>query len=213
MICFDNMKTTFKVTKTYGILSAVFIITLITMLGSQLVLHQALSQGQAINATGNNGNSTASTTNQSNPSPISIPLSKGYVNGKIAYFIATDASDSQIAASITNTTGFKVNYAPNLASTLESALQPGYVFVNGIKTTESPVGFQLGVSSALPGEKGYSPLSQLNYVKWNANATPRILKSAAEILDAQKNGELNIAKTNIVINSPAVPVVNNMSSK
>jgi hypothetical protein len=212
MICFDNMKTTFKVTKTYGILSAVFIITLITMLGSQLALHQALSQGQAINATGNNGNSTAST-NQSNPSPISIPLSKGYVNGKIAYFIATDASDSQIAASITNTTGFKVNYAPNLASTPESALQPGYVFVNGIKTTESPVGFQLGVSSALPGEKGYSPLSQLNYVKWNANATPRILKSAAEILDAQKNGELNIAKTNIVINSPAVPVVNNMSSK
>jgi hypothetical protein len=213
MICFDNMKTTFKVTKTYGILSAVFIITLITMLGSQLVLHQALSQGQAINATGNNGNSTASTTNQSNPSPISIPLSKGYVNGKIAYFIATDASDSQIAASITNTTGFKVNYAPNLASTPESALQPGYVFVNGIKTTESPVGFQLGVSSALPGEKGYSPLSQLNYVKWNANATPRILKSAAEIIDAQKNGELSIAKTNIVINSPAVPVVNNMSSK
>ena len=212
MICFDNMKTTFKVTKTYGILSAVFIITLIMMLGSQLALHQALSQGQDINATGNNGNSTAST-NQSNPSPISIPLSKGYVNGKIAYFIATDASDSQIAASITNTTGFKVNFAPSLASTPDSAIQPGYVFVNGIKTTESPVGFQLGVSSALPGEKGYSPLSQLNYVKWNANATPRILKSAAEILDAQKNGELNIAKTNIVINSPAVPVVNNMSSK
>src|SRR5918911_4445663 len=213
MICFDNMKTTFKVTKTYGILAAVFIITLITMLGSQLTLHQALSQGQASNAIGNNSNSTASaSTNQSNPSPISIPLSKGYVNGKIAYFIATDASDSQIAASITNTTGFKVNYAPNLASTPESALQPGYVFVNGIKTSESPVGFQLGVSSALPGEKGYSPLSQLNYVKWNANATPRILKSAAEILDAQKNGELNIAKTNIVINSPAVPVVN-MSSK
>src|SRR5919199_718139 len=212
MICFDNMKTTFKVTKTYGILSAVFIITLITMLGSQLALHQALSQGQAINATGNNGNSTAST-NQSNPSPISIPLSKGYVNGKIAYFIATDASDSQIAASITNTTGFKVNVAPSLASTPESALQPGYVFVNGIKTSESPVGFQLGVTSALPGEKGYSPLSQVNYVKWNANATPRILKSAAEILTAQKNGELSIAKTNIVINSPAVAVVNMSSSK
>ena len=207
------MKTTFKVTKTYGILAAVFIITLITMLGSQLTLHQALSQGQASNAIGNNSNSNSTaSTNQSNPSPISIPLSKGYVNGKIAYFIATDASDSQIAASITNTTGFKVNFAPSLASTPESALQPGYVFVNGIKATESPVGFQLGVSSALPGEKGYSPLSQLNYVKWNANATPRILKSAAEILDAQKNGELSIAKTNIVINSPAIPVVN-MPSK
>jgi len=206
------MKTTFKGTKTYGILSAAFsIIAIIMMLGSQLTLHQALSQGQASNTTGDNSNSTA-ITNQANPSPISIPLSKGYVNGKIAYFIATDASDSQIAASITNTTGFKVNYAPNLALTPESALQPGYVFINGIKSSESPVGFQLGVSSALPGEKGYSPLSQLSYVKWNANATPRILKSAAEILSAEKNGELSIAKTNIVVNSPAVPVVN-MSSK
>jgi hypothetical protein len=205
------MRTTFKVTKTYGILYAVFIMATIMMLDSQLTTHQALSQGQASNVAGSNSNSTAST-NQSNPPPISIPLSKGYVNGKIAYFIATDASDSQIAASITNTTGFKVNYAPSLASTPESALQPGYVFVNGIKASESPVGFQLGVSSALPGEKGYSPLSQLNYVKWNANATPRILKSAAEILDAQKNGELSIAKTSIVINSPAVSVVN-MSSK
>src|SRR5919202_933152 len=197
------MKTIFRATKTYGLLSAVFVITIIMMLGSQLTLHQALSQGQASNNTANSSNASA----QSNPS-VSIPLSKGYVNGKIAYFIATDASDSQIAASITNTTGFKVNYAPSLASTPESALQPGYVFVNGIKTSESPVGFQLGVSSALPGEKGYSPLSQLNYVKWNANATAKILKSAAEILAAQKNGELSIAKTNIVVNSPAVPLVN-----
>ena len=173
------------------------------MLGSQLTLHQALSQGQASNTT-----SSA----QSNASAVSIPLSKGYVNGKIAYFIATDASDSQIAASITNTTGYKVNFSPNLALTPESARQQGYVFVNGIKTSESPVGFQLGVSSALPGEKGYSPLSQLNYVKWNANATARILKSAAEIMTAEKNGELSIAKTNIVINSPAVDAVN-MSNK
>lgn len=59
----------------------------------------------------------------------------------------------------------------------------------------------IGGSSALPGEKGYSPLSQLNYAKWNANVTPRILKSAAKIIDAQKNGELSMAKTNIVINS------------
>jgi hypothetical protein len=192
------MKTILKETKTYALLSAVFIIS-VMVLGSQLTLHQALSQGQA-------SNNTASS--QSNPSPISIPLSKGYVNGKIAYFIATDASDSQIAASITNTTGFKVNFAPSLASTPESAIQPGYVFVNGIKTSESPVGFQLGVSSALPGEKGYSPLSQLNYVKWNANTTPRILKSAAEVMTAERNGELSIAKTNIVVNSPAVPIVN-----
>jgi hypothetical protein len=204
------MKIMFRTTKTHGLLSAVFILT-ISMLGSQLSLHQALSQGQASNAASSNtNNNTASA--QSNPSSVSIHLSKGYVNGKIAYFIATDASDSQIAASITNTTGFKVNFAPSLASTPASALQPGYVFVNGIKTSQSPVGFQLGVATALPGEKGYSPLSQVNYVKWNANATPRILKSVAEIMTAEKNGELSIAKTNIVINSPAVAANVNMSS-
>lgn len=202
----------FRTTKTHGLLSAVFIIT-ISMLGSQLSLHQALSQGQASNVSSNNTNNSNNTASaQSNPSSVSIPLSKGYVNGKLAYFIATDASDSQIAVSITNTTGFKVNFAPSLASTPASALQPGYVFVNGIKRSESAVGFQLGVATALPGEKGYSPLSQVNYVKWNAHAAPRILKSVAEIMAAQKNGELSIAKTNIVINSPAVAAIVNRSS-
>jgi hypothetical protein len=212
------MKSQLKVPKIYSILSVVFIIT-ISVLAAQQIPHQAISQVQAIS---NNNNNNA---NASSPSPspfattstslsnnnntassnsISIQLSKGYVHGKIAYFIATDASDNQIALSITNNTSFKVNYAPNLALTPESTRQQGYVFVNGIKTSESPMGFQLGVASALPGENGYSPLNQVNFVKWNANTNPRILKSADEILTAEKNGELIIVKTNIVINSPAV---------
>jgi hypothetical protein len=200
------MKIPFKPTKTYGLLSALFII-IISVLWSQPLLHQALSQGQASNASSINNNTTAAVTSSSSTS-VSIKLSKGYANGKIAYFIATDASDSQIAASITNNTGFKVNFAPNLALAPESARQQGYVFVNDIRTSESPMGSQLGVASALPGEKEYSPLSQVNFVKWNANTTPRILKSVAEITAAEKNGELSIAKTNIVINSPAVAVAN-----
>jgi hypothetical protein len=175
-----------------------------------LVAHSAVPQVQAISNNGNNNtNASSSATSTPNNNTVSsnstsIRLSKGYVDGKIAYFIATDASDNQIALSITNNTGFKVNYAPNLALTPESARQQGYVFVNGIKTSGSPMGFQLGVASALPGEKGYSPLNQVNFVKWNANTNPRILKSAAEILAAERNGELIVAKTNSVINSPAV---------
>ena len=184
------------------------------MLVAQPMPHPDISQVQAISNNGNNNtnasssSSATSTTSSNNntvsSNSISIQLSKGYVDGKITYFIATDASDNQIALSITNNTGFKVNYAPNLALTPESSRQQGYVFVNGIKTTESPMGFQLGVASALPGENGYSPLNQVNFVKWNANTNPRILKSAAEILTAERNGELIVAKTNIVINSPAV---------
>jgi len=213
------MKSQLKVPKIYSILSIVFIIT-ISVLAAQQIPHQAISQVQAISNNSNNKSnasspspspssattytSLANNNNTASSNSISIQLSKGYVDGKIAYFIATDASDNQIALSITNNTSFKVNYAPNLALTPESARQQGYVFVNGIKTSESPMGFQLGVASALPGENGYSPLNQVNFVKWNANTNPRILKSAAEILTAEKNGELIIAKTNIVINSPAV---------
>ena len=152
-------------------------------------------------------NNTINTENTSNS--ISLFLAKGYVNGKIAFFIATDASDNQTAASITKNPGFKVNFAPALALSPESTRQQGYEFINGIRG-EGSFGFQLPVASALPGDKDYTPLVQLNFVKWNSNSsftstvTVRELKSVDEIMSAQKNGELTIAKTNIVINSPAV---------
>ena len=54
-------------------------------------------------------------------SNVSIPVSTGFIDGKIAYFIATDASTQEVASSVSNTTGFKVNYAPSLANTSESS--------------------------------------------------------------------------------------------
>ena len=62
---------------------------------------------------------------------IEIPFSKGYVDGEIAYFIATDASDEQAVQSFTNNTGFPVNHAPILAMTPESERGQGYLFLNG----------------------------------------------------------------------------------
>ena len=134
---------------------------------------------------------------------IDIPISKGYIDGNIAYFIATDASDEHAVSSITNNTGFTVNYAPLLTNTPQSMLGQGYVFLNGV-TGEAPGGVQLPVANAVPGDKDYSPLWQTNFVKWNDNATARELKSVQEIMTAQKNGELNITETNIIVNSPAV---------
>lgn len=64
---------------------------------------------------------------------IEIPLSKGYVDGKIAYFIATDASDEQAVKSIMNNTGFPINYAPILAQTPESERGQGYLFSIRVK--------------------------------------------------------------------------------
>jgi hypothetical protein len=135
--------------------------------------------------------------------PIDIPLSRGYIDGNIAYFIATDASDKQAVSSISNNTGFQVNYAPFLANTPQSSRGQGYVFLNGIKG-EGLNGFQLPVANAVPGDKDYSPLWQSNFVKWNDNATARELKSVEEIVAAQRNGELAITNTNIIVNSPAI---------
>jgi hypothetical protein len=134
---------------------------------------------------------------------IDIPISKGYIDGNIAYFIATDASDEHAVSSITNNTGFPVNDAPLLNNTLESMRGQGYVFLNGVQG-EAPGGFQLPVANAIPGDKDYSPLWQTNFVKWNDNATARELKSVEEIVAAQENGELTITETNIIVNSPAV---------
>ena len=154
---------------------------------------------------------TNSTTNS-----ISLLLAKGYVDGKIAFFIATDASDKGTAASITKNPGFKVNFAPALAFVPESARQQGYQFINGVRG-EISFGFQLPVASAVPGDKNYSPLVQMNFVKWNSNnnnnsststVVARELKSVNEIITAEHNGELSIAKTNIIINSPAVMLSN-----
>lgn len=134
---------------------------------------------------------------------IDIPISKGYIDGNIAYFIATDASDEHAVSSITNNTGFPVNYAPLLNNTSESLRGQGYVFLNGVQG-EAPGGFQLPVANAVPGDKDYSPIWQTNFVKWNDNATARELKSVEEVIAAQKNGELTITETNIIVNSPAI---------
>jgi hypothetical protein len=162
--------------------------------------HNVIAQGQ-----NNSGASSMGSTNATVPNIISLPLSKGFVDGKVAYFVATDASEKQIVSSISNTTNYTVNYAPSLANTSESSRQQGYVFLNGLKGT-GPTGSQLSVATALPGDSDYSPLFQINYVKWNPDAMKniRILKSADEIIAAQKSGELTISKSNIVINSPFI---------
>jgi hypothetical protein len=200
-----------------SIVTTIAIFLLITILIIMLYMVQQNSIAQVQNNNNNISSSSSSSTITTNntintkntPNSISLFLAKGYVNGKIAFFIATDASDNQTAASITKNPGFKVNFAPALALSLESTRQQGYEFINGVRG-EGSFGFQLPVASALPGDKNYTPLVQLNFVKWNSNSSftstvsVRELKSVDEIMAAQKNGELTIAKTNIVINSPAV---------
>ena len=171
------------------------------------LLSFGVAQGQDSNLTQNEPlKSNDNKTNGSNDSTsINIPVEKGFVNGNISYFISTDASEEMIVSSVTNTTGFDVNYAPTLGDTPQISRQQGFVFTNGV-IGNGTFEHQLPVATAASGDEGYSPLFEINYVKWNNDSQPRILKSAAEITDAQSKGELSIQKSNIVINSPAVNI-------
>jgi hypothetical protein len=54
--------------------------------------------------------------------PMDIPLKQGYVNGNPVFYINTDISDQKFAGLLTNTTGFKVNYAPLIAQAPSDAV-------------------------------------------------------------------------------------------
>ncbi len=195
----NNKKRVLNLPKGAMVYAPVVIVMTIFMVTSVGLNQNVVAQGQ-----NNSGASNSTNTNATAPNTVNLPLSKGFVNGNIAYFIATDASEKQIVSSISNTTNYTVNYAPSLADTPQSSRQQGYVFLNGFKGA-GPLGSQLSVASALPGDPGYSPLFEINYVKWNSNATNnRVLKSVEEILAAKNSGELTIAKSNIVINSPFI---------
>ena len=134
---------------------------------------------------------------------VILPISKGYSHGKVAYFIATDASSNETANSIFENTGWHVNYAPILSQLPNTGLSQGYEFLNGIKG-RGAFGFQLPVASSTPDDENYNPLVHLNLVKWNDNATINVLKSAPEIILANQQGDLQIIPTDITINSQAV---------
>ncbi len=135
---------------------------------------------------------------------MDIPMMKGYENGSEIFFIATDSSDNETAAQITNQTGFRVNFAPLLAETPENATGKGYIFENGVEG-EGPLGFQLPVINARPGQEGYSPLLQINLVRWNeATGQPTELRSEQDIIAASNAGQLTINNTDVIVNHPAV---------
>ncbi|MEW5840792.1 MAG: hypothetical protein AB1753_07285 [Thermoproteota archaeon] len=135
--------------------------------------------------------------------PLTIPLTRGYAGGHEVFYISTEASDRELAAHLTRVTGFRVAYAPSLASAPAGSLANIYAFSNGIEGG-GPLGFQPNVADSEPGDSKYSPLWRVNTVEWNAGTTPRELKSEAEVLDASSRGEVKVTSTEMVVNCPFV---------
>jgi hypothetical protein len=130
-----------------------------------------------------------------------IPAGRAYSEGNEIYFSHTEVSDPAVAEKLTGMMKSPVILVTSLAKVPDEATSPVYVFENGI-TGNGPLGFQPDVFDNPPGTKGYTPLRKINFVKWVEGANKRELKSAADILDSEKKGELTIQKTDIVVNMP-----------
>jgi hypothetical protein len=135
------------------------------------------------------------------PAFANIPAGRAYSEGNEIYFSHTEVSDPAVAEKLTGMMKSPVILVTSLAKVPDEATSPVYVFENGI-TGNGPLGFQPDVFDNPPGTKGYTPLRKINFVKWVEGANKRELKSAADIQDSEKKGDLKIQKTDIVVNMP-----------
>jgi hypothetical protein len=76
-------------------------------------------------------------------------------------------------------------------------LAPIWAFTNGAPG-------QRNIVDTVPGRANYSPLWRVQKVTWAEGATPRVLKSAAEVRSASASGELTIGRTTMVVNCPVL---------
>lgn len=140
---------------------------------------------------------------QSGPATAELPAGMAYAEGKEIYFVHTEASDPGVAETLTNMMKSPVMHVPSLADVPDEALANVYVFTNGVEGS-GPFGFQADVFDNPPGMDGYTPLRRLSVVTWAEGATARELKSAAQVMEAEANGEVTIEQPGVVINMPFV---------
>ena len=136
--------------------------------------------------------------------PAIIPMHKGIFNSSSVFFIITDSSDQDLAKVITEKQDWKVELAPPIANTPETALQQMFVFTNGI-SGGGIYGYQDEVLSSTPTQESeYSPLSSVVEVEWKKGQNKIIFESAEEILEAKEGGRIEFKETGIVINAPQI---------
>ena len=139
----------------------------------------------------------------SGPAKAELPAGMAYAEGKEIYFVHTEASDPGVAEALTKMMNSPVILVPSLANVPAESLANVYVFQNGV-AGKGPFGFQPDVFDNPPGADGYTPLRSIHLVNWADPAQARLLTSAAEVLEAEKAGEITITVPGVVVNMPFV---------
>ncbi len=130
-----------------------------------------------------------------------LPPVKAYYEGEEVFFVHPETSDKETADLLTDMMGSPVLVVPELARVPESALAGVYVFTNGVEG-DGPFSFQLDVFDSAPGDEGYSPPRRLYLVSWHDEGEAWVLKSLAEVKEAEEAGAIEIERQNVVINEP-----------
>lgn len=148
----------------------------------------------------------AGTSGEMSSMDAGLPAVAGYADGQEVTFVHTEASDPEVAAMLSQMMGSPVLVVPELARVPDEVLGVVYVFSNGLQPSgpSGPLGFQPDVFDSVPGDAAYRPLRRIELVSWSTGATPRVLRSAAEIAAAESAGELAIEKSTTVVNMPMI---------
>jgi hypothetical protein len=121
-------------------------------------------------------------------------------NGSTIYYIATDASNQDVA----NALGVLfVN--KTMPVTLSGASSDLWVFTNGIKGT-GPMGYQASIAGSNVGDIQYSPMWRINTVTWKDPSSAKFLTTSTEISRLSSAGLLNSEIAGFVVNCPFVEV-------
>ena len=128
---------------------------------------------------------------------VELPLVTCWYNGRVAYYIQTEASDPDVALAQ------NVHFVSRIADAITAdAVDDIYVvtnFTQGNVIPSAPI--PAGPDNADPE---YTPLWRVSTVTWAEGATPHALHSEAEVLAAETAGQVTIAQTDIVVNCPVI---------
>ncbi len=136
--------------------------------------------------------------------PATIPMHKGLYEGGEIFYIITDSSDQQLANLISEKQGWKVELAPVLNKTSNSALDDVYMFTSGLAGNGTH-GYQDEVFSSTPVQSDeYSALRKIVHVEWKLGQNAEILNSVEKIKEVEEDGRIKLEETETILNMPQI---------
>jgi hypothetical protein len=82
-------------------------------------------------------------------------------------------------------------------------LKPGNRLADLWSVTNGVEG-QYNIVDVVPGQKGYTPLWDVNLVTWKTSATKRLLTSASAVRKALAAGEVTTKPAGMIVNCPVI---------